>query len=996
MKYFLIFVLCLSAVAQTSISGQTNISGATGTEPIVPSNQAANFFAALPLLWVDSHMCDAPGGVYDVDITLGTLTVAGLQTAVNVWGSDPDEWYRIKIPAGTLLNSSTYNSDNALISLPAKSGATKCLVIESTTPATSNQILCSHGLPGFGGTRNPGCTNDIAQLWTIRQDDNPAHTNFSAIYCGVGCNHILIRDVEATILPGSDQSVSTSKGRRPFSYEGSDHVGLERYYIHGWDPGDAGQPGGACAAWARSSTVTTSNLDLTHALVTWTAGDRFGMDFSDGVNSPGYPQGTVTISGIPHTISTHVPTTSDTSMIVDVTTGALSGVTMTMTNPATAYANGCGDDLLNGLDFNCDYCWREWGYIEKIHTWNAESHSSLQGFSAGPIKENHNWEEGGACGWFSGGAPVDTRANDTGPVNDMEVRGNYFGRDLNYRLLSAGGGHSPPMPFGCGPTFDHNAAHDTCPFNWSIKNTVELKLGIRALWDGNIIENNWAEGQDSTNPVISVRTCSGGATCGIFDASGNPRTAINNLRFSNNWVRNSAQGTGLSTRSGSPGNGGGVAQPIKNVDILNNLFSNLGDDNQFSNPGTDLFTWGGISNTFSCTMTRGQEQPNVAHAHCTRGTVTIPDGAHTTISDVNRVSNVTTIKFVDRADPILADTVSIAGVAGFTGSYTIAGVLNGSSTAKWCSGGTNARASCTVNGDCTSNSCVTSNGTYGDGISFANAGADNHLCNSTSTCNATGLVATVPSFAYSITDIDIGDAVHVLASDCSGGSNPASYAASVSGVSYAVSPTATNSLDVYYNNTGANDAGGTTCLLDNGSGFPRNVQFANNTILLPESLSINSKGSSTVWQHISNNFVHNVFAATGSNADMTCTGVAGEGTNAFSCWDLTTFNFYDNILQGRSSASWSVVPSAAAANQFPATASGLLTGVTMPTAACPTSGAPFNCPLMALPWSSNFSLANIVQLSQGVDVMALSDAMTRTTYVCPSGANCGSTGPYPD
>lgn len=1028
MRYLVIFVLCISAVSQTSISGQTNISGATGTQPIVPTSQAGNFFAALPLLWVDSHMCDPVGGTYDVDVTVATTGQTGINDILAhyaTWVAAADESYRVKVTAGHLLNSSTYDANNALMSFTAiKSGATKCFVIESTTPATANQILCSHGLPGYGGTRNPGCTNDIAKLWTIRQDDNPAHTNFSGIYIGPGANHILIRDVEATILAGSDQSNSSSKGRKPITYQG-DHLGLERYYIHGWDPGDSGQPGGACAAWNRSSTVTASAV-AGNTQITWTAGDRFGMDFSDGAHSTGYSQGSVVISGVSHLIITHDPTTSDTSMLIQGFVGSGSGLTMTMTNPATAYANGCGDDLLNGLEFNCDYCWREWGYIEKVHTWNAESHSSGQGFSAGPIKENHNWEEGGACGWFSGGAPVDTRANGTGPVNDVEVRGNYFGRDLNYRLLSAGGGHSPPMPFGCGPTFDHTAGHNTCPFSWSIKNTVELKLGIRVLWDGNIIENNWAEGQDSTNPVISVRTCSGGATCGVFDASGTPRTAINNLRFTNNWIRNSAQGPGLSTRSGSPGNGGGVSQPIYNIDIMNNVLSNLGDDQQFGNPGTDLFTWGGISNTFSCTMTRGQESPNVAHAHCSVGTFTVPDGSHTNISSVARSGGIVTIKMAgERHDPIINTNVTVTGASGWNGVFNIGGAVIGSTTAKWCSGGTNARANCTVNGDCNSNSCVTSNGTYGDGITYTDAqGLDGTLCSSNTACNTAGIVATLQSFAYSVTDISAGDAVHIVATDCSGGSNPTSYAASVSGVSYAVNVDAThqtlpNSLDVYYNNAGAADAGGTTCLMDNGSGFPKNVQFTNNTILLPDVLSINSKGSGTVWQHISNNFLHNIFAMTGSNAALTCNGVSGEGTatgGPASCWDLTTLIFTDNVMQGRLLANWPPIPAAGAVNPVPLTVTcsgptatstclgftGFMSGTAFPTASCTATSAPFNCTLMALPWSTNFNLAKLVPVAtssyatEGADLNALQDAFTRTLYVCPTGANCGTIGPMPD
>ena len=56
---------------------------------------------------------------------------------------------------------------------------------------------------------------------------------------------------------------------------------------------------------------------------------------------------------------------------------------------------------------------------------------------------------------------------------------------------------------------------------------------------------------------------------------------------------------------------------------------------------------------------------------------------------------------------------------------------------------------------------------------------------------------------------------------------------------------------------------------------------------------------------------------------------------------------------------------------------------------------------MALPWSANFSLGNLSSMSgsyanQGVSATQLNQAMTQTEYVCPTGANCGTHGPYPD
>ena len=71
----------------------------------------------------------------------------------------------------------------------------------------------------------------------------------------------------------------------------------------------------------------------------------------------------------------------------------LAGASFTQSNPPAQYANGCGDDVVNAVDFDCDSCWRQNGYIEKIHWWQSESHASSQGFSNGPYKDVNNWEE---------------------------------------------------------------------------------------------------------------------------------------------------------------------------------------------------------------------------------------------------------------------------------------------------------------------------------------------------------------------------------------------------------------------------------------------------------------------------------------------------------------------------------------------------------------------------------------------------------------------------
>lgn len=1001
---------------QTKFEGQTLITGSMGTEPIQPISQIGDFVASLPINWVNPHQCDPPGGTFtEGDITLGTLTMAGLQTAVNAWVGG---WYRIKIPAGTNIHSSSYTTHpdgtKYLLLLPSVSNPLGCMVIESTTPNTTMTMLCSHGLPLPGqGTRNPGCTNDIAKLWTFTADTTTISGNVG-VYQPFGSSHIVIRDGEFTIAKGAYQSASGVKVNVIIQMEGNSS-GLERNYIHGYNPGDSGQPTGACSGWTFTGTVNTSG-----STVTWVSGKRFGMTFADATHSPGYPQATITINTVPYTISSHDPAVTDTTLTLSTSAGTQTGVAYTITNPPTVYANGCGDDMRSIL-MNCDDCWTQWNYFEKIHWYANESHAISSGFSLGPIQIAHNWIEAGSSGYFSGGGPVDERG---GPANDIVIRGNYIGRDLGWRALVAESGKSPHPPFGCGP-IDQVSAHDNCPMNWAVKNLLELKLGHRVLIDGNILDGNWSSGQSGYIVLETVRACSGGSTCGIYDATtGLPVTAIDNVRFSNNWVRNTPQVIQLSTRSLAPGDGGGMAQPVNNLDFINNLFSNINDDNQWGTPGPDLVQWAADGQKYIATLSRSG---NIAHAvaapmklaNYDPGTSNV--GTFKTSIDVTSVVRSGTTVTINlkslRHDPTIGGQVTVATASGWNGTFTITDVLN-----------TNVNTRCTTDlrGAIVTAAvavgpqpCVRNNGTFGDSLTYTDGqGAPGTLCSSQSTCDAlnggAGIQVTMDTLAYNITDMQVGDGVYVH--NCTGGSSPSSYQVGSTAFTPAVGATNPAGLVVEYANIGANDSSGTVCTLENNAGLPHNATFQYNTVLTPGFVSIGSDGQA--GQHFNNRFYHNIFATTssGSNDVLTCITFGTEGTASFQCWDPTSFNFYDNVLQGRNSASWSVVPVAAALNSFPATVTcsgatatanclgwtGYMNGTAFPTTSCPLANAPTDCPLMALPWSTNFDLSKIAPVAtsfyqlQGSNLTTLQDAFTRTIYIAPVGSNVGTTGPFPD
>lgn len=195
--------------------------------------------AQLPQVWVDSHKCDPPGGVYDREKTMPgdyAASYAGLNNFINDWAAAPDQWWRLKVTAGTVISGST------MFSIPAKATTTtKCAVVESSTPLTAGQIPCSHAFrDNADGTspRNPGCSNDIGKMWTL-EDTGAGST--AAIAFVPGSHHVVIRDAE--IRPSASNTTAIS----PLIQMGSgtssqntlalvpDTIGLDRVYIHGTD-----------------------------------------------------------------------------------------------------------------------------------------------------------------------------------------------------------------------------------------------------------------------------------------------------------------------------------------------------------------------------------------------------------------------------------------------------------------------------------------------------------------------------------------------------------------------------------------------------------------------------------------------------------------------------------------------------------------------------------------------------------------------------------------
>lgn len=972
-----------------------------------------------------------------------------------------DASWLVQIPASTNLHGSTYDANSALVSLPGKSTSaasmievTKCLVIDSSSPLTNGVMACGGGLPGFGGARNPGCSspNDKVNMWKLTMDTIP-NSGVAAMNSGADpqvntttnyTNHVLVKDVEITEALGSAQSKTGANAPTAFFKAGpnvfqtlpptlpraSSHVGLVHFYIHGSDPGDPGQSSGPtfaaatdasgrCLAWYNSGVVNIVNGGAT-ATVTLTSttpnlafgNNYFGPTFIVGssINFGGTMTGAGSsiTGGATYVIASFDPTSSNTVLTV-TTSGGLpatgTGINYLQVNPPSQYASGCGDDANNGVAFNVDYGWMMDGYIEKMHQFNGETHAASFGFDNGIQKIVDNWFEGGSESLFSGGNAVDKAG---GPGSDNEIRRNYIGKDLAWRLLTGGSSNSPSPPWGCG-TFDGTASHNTCPFPWDIKNDFELKMGHRNLVDGNVIENSWADGQTGYCILMNVEAASGGQAVGIYDSvTGLPKSYIDNIRFSNNWVRNCPQAIQTVNRGDmGPANGGGVTLPVINVDNIGNLYSNIADVNQFGSPGHNWqFTAGGGSWTCAMSYT-GSVNPFTVTAVCRPYQVDLTNPAHVNGIAVDSSHNVTIIHSGIRLDPTVCQssdptcvtagqTVVVSTIAGLaTGAYAMHAVTDGSS---WAADGTGGD-------EVVYNDGVSAAGTLACPSSF---GGSTCLCGTQTACTTllNPGVLTFASLSGKLMDMVVGDDVY--ASNVGNGDTTCSsngFAVGVSGqhglpgpvVAYAISGTVPTGLTVVYQVSVQPSVNSGNCLISNGTGFPKNVTIQNNTFLAPNIFAI--QNFSQFWQPINNYMFNNVWADNDPNpsvkSDVICSSPSGEGTIAFGCWDSTTFEFYNNVMMGRQSANWSVVncPGGSCANSFPA-----LTG-SFPTGACPDANAPYNCPLMALPWSSNFGLGNVAAMSitsstQGVSTAQLTTAVQHNGYICPG--SCGIHGPYPD
>ncbi len=127
-------------------------------------------------------------------------------------------------------------------------------------------------------------------------------------------------------------------------------------------------------------------------------------------------------------------------------------------------------------------------------------------------------------------------------------------------------GGSDPQISGVVPSdieFRHNHVFKPASWQgvWSVKNNLELKLGIRVLIEGNIFENNWVDAQSGFSVLFKSVNQAGGA----------PWSETRDVTFRYNIIRNVPHAINLAAKPEPY-----TAVPMTKVLIAHNTFEHIG------------------------------------------------------------------------------------------------------------------------------------------------------------------------------------------------------------------------------------------------------------------------------------------------------------------------------------------------------------------------------------------------------------------------------------
>jgi Carbohydrate binding module (family 6) len=146
-------------------------------------------------------------------------------------------------------------------------------------------------------------------------------------------------------------------------------------------------------------------------------------------------------------------------------------------------------------------------YLSQFHEVGADSQAIAGWNGPGPFKIVNNYLEGAGENVLFGGS--DPGISGLVP-EDIEIRRNHFFKPLSWKV-------GDPSYAG---------------IHWSVKNIFELKNARRVLAEGNILENNWVDGQAGMAILFTVRNQDGNCSW----------CAVQDVTFQKNILRNTVGG----------------------------------------------------------------------------------------------------------------------------------------------------------------------------------------------------------------------------------------------------------------------------------------------------------------------------------------------------------------------------------------------------------------------------------------------------------------------
>jgi hypothetical protein len=177
-------------------------------------------------------------------------------------------------------------------------------------------------------------------------------------------------------------------------------------------------------------------------------------------------------------------------------------------------------------------------YISECHAKGFDAQAVAGWNGPGPFKIVNNYLEASAENILFGGADPSILNLNPG---DIEIRHNYIFKPLSWQGV------------------------------WTVKNLFELKNAVRVLFEGNILQNNWVDGQDGTGILFQA----------LSDNNTAAWTTVQDITVRYNDLKNSVGGVAVTSRVAYGTNALMPSQPSQRISFQNNVFEQLGSGNLF-------------------------------------------------------------------------------------------------------------------------------------------------------------------------------------------------------------------------------------------------------------------------------------------------------------------------------------------------------------------------------------------------------------------------------